>query len=111
MSERWEKAFGEGKLILRDHLAYHRTSLANQRTLLAYVRTALTFIVAGLAFLHFSQMMTAIIMACVFIPLGIVALVMGIVVYFSSRARIRQTMDEYADIPPGASENTPPGQV
>ncbi|MBN2227162.1 MAG: DUF202 domain-containing protein [candidate division Zixibacteria bacterium] len=56
-----------------------RTELANERTILAYVRTALTFLVAGLAFVRFFNHPYIEIVGWVFMPIGVVVLVVGLV--------------------------------
>ncbi len=55
-----------------------RTFLANERTFLAYLRTALTFFVAGVTFVRFFGHPSIVALGWLFIPVGIVVLVVGI---------------------------------
>jgi putative membrane protein len=78
----------EEELILRDHLAAGRTDLANERTLLAYVRTALAVFAAGVTLVHFFDSVWLEIVGWMFIPIGIVTLVVGIRRFQAMRRRI-----------------------
>lgn len=68
-------------LILRDHLAIDRTALANERTFLAYIRTALALFVSGATFVKFFDVLILEITGWIFIPLGIVVFIIGIIRY------------------------------
>jgi putative membrane protein len=69
------------KMILRDHLAADRTILSNQNTFLAYVRTALTLFVAGVTFVRFFDTTITEIIGWIFIPIGILTFLVGLVRY------------------------------
>ena len=69
------------KMILRDHLAADRTQLANERTLLAYYRTALTLFIAGATFVQFFGNLLMAIVGWIFIPLGFLVFIVGVVRY------------------------------
>ncbi len=74
--------------VFQERLAEVRTRQANERTLLAYMRTALTLIVAGVTFVHFFNNLLIEILGVVFIPFGIITLVLGIIRYNSVREHI-----------------------
>jgi putative membrane protein len=69
--------FAKDELILRDHLAIDRTILANERTLLAYIRTALAVFVTGVSFIQFFESILMVILGWVFVPIGVITLVIG----------------------------------
>jgi inner membrane protein YidH len=69
------------EMILRDQLATDRTHLANERTLLAYYRTALTLFIAGATFVKFFGSLLMVFIGWVFIPLGVLVAVVGLVNY------------------------------
>jgi putative membrane protein len=73
--------FEVSKMILRDHLAADRTTLSNQNTFLAYIRTALTLFVVGVTFVRFFDMPVVEIVGWVFIPVGVVTFVVGLIRY------------------------------
>jgi putative membrane protein len=66
---------------LRDRLAVERTVLASERTLLAFARTALTLFVAGVSFLQFFPASALRIVGWLFVPAGVVVMVVGLFVY------------------------------
>ena len=73
-------------------LAAERTRLANHRTFLAYQRTALTLFVAGVTFIRFFDSLIVEIIGGVFVPVGIITIVVGFVRYRRTRDRIRQAI-------------------
>ena len=73
------------KMILRDFLAVDRTILANQNTFLAYLRTALTLFVAGVTFIRFFDFKLVEIIGWIFIPVGVITFVVGLVRYNKKR--------------------------
>jgi len=73
-----------------DSLAAERSRLANERTFLAYQRTALTLFVAGVTFIHFFNYILVQIIGWVFIPAGLVSVLLGLFRYRRSRRRIQQ---------------------
>ena len=80
MSRPYSELYKE-ELILRDFLATDRTILANERTFLAYMRTMLALIVAGISFVKVFEDPIVHVVGWIFIPLGILTLVMGIIRY------------------------------
>ncbi len=74
----------------RDSLAMKRTRLANDRTFLAYQRTALTLFIAGISFIRFFDNLIIEIIGWIFLPLGIVTIVLGIRRYIRIRNRIHK---------------------
>ena len=62
----------ESSTAVRDKLARQRTELANERTLLAYIRTALGFFIVGIPAVWWFEMPGI-------QPLGVVAMVAGLV--------------------------------
>ena len=62
------------ELILRDVLAIDRTVLANERTLLSYFRTLLALLAGGASLIHFVTAWWA-------VPIGVVLLVSGPVLF------------------------------
>ncbi len=83
-----QNAKKNGSLLTR--LASFRTKLANERTVLAYMRTALTFIVAGLTFVRFFNNRIIEIIGWIFIPIGLITLILGIIRYNKTRDHINE---------------------
>ena len=73
-------------------LSAERTRLANHRTFLAYQRTALTLFVAGVTFIRFFDNLIVEIIGGVFVPVGIITIVVGFVRYRRTRDRIWQAI-------------------
>jgi len=73
-----------------DILASFRTILANERTVLSYMRTALTFFVAGVTFVHFFDSLVIEIVGWVFIPLGLITVVLGAYRYNREKRHIHR---------------------
>lgn len=73
---------------LNEQLNAATTILANERTLLSYIRTALALFIAGLTFVRFFDNRIIEIIGWVFIPLGLINLVLGIVRYRATRNHI-----------------------
>ena len=71
----------QDELILRDFLATDRTILANERTFLAYMRTMLAFVVGGISFIKMFEDPIIHIVGWIFVPLGVLALICGIIRY------------------------------
>lgn len=76
-------------MAFNDYLAAHRTYLANERTWLAYMRTALTFFVAGVSFLQFFDSEIVRLIGWIFIPVGILFLIIGFWQFLKVRGMIR----------------------
>ena len=73
----------EEELILRDYLAADRTILANERTFLAYLRTMLAFVGGGITFIKLFDDLVMQILGWIFIPVGVLVLILGIIRYRS----------------------------
>jgi len=73
--------FGDSALILRDELAIDRTILANERTLLAYLRSGVALLIAGVSIMHLAQAAWFQWVGLGCLPLGLVAVVVGIARY------------------------------
>ena len=73
------------RMILRDFLAVDRTILANQNTFLAYLRTALTLFVAGVTFIRFFDLLLIEIIGWIFIPIGLITFIVGLIRYNKKR--------------------------
>ncbi|MBU1319461.1 MAG: DUF202 domain-containing protein [candidate division Zixibacteria bacterium] len=73
-----------------DILASFRTILANERTVLSYMRTALTFFVAGVTFVHFFDSLVIEIVGWIFIPLGLITVVIGAYRYNREKRHIHR---------------------
>ena len=69
------------EVFVRDHLAGFRTDLANRRTFLSYIRTALAFFAGGLALIKFSGHPLITVMGWLFLPVGIIILIQGVITY------------------------------
>ena len=82
-----------GKNHFRDRMDAVRTKLANERTILAYMRTALTFIIAGLTFVKFFHNIYIEITGWIFIPVGVITMVLGIYRYNITREHIVELND------------------
>lgn len=85
------KRFRNDDLILRDELAIDRTLLANERTLLSYLRFGVALLIAGVSIIHFSEAgwFWTIGIACV--PVGFIAVLIGILRYRKMNRSIRLT--------------------
>ena len=81
MLKKLHKHYNEGRLTLKDYLAAHRTLLANDRTQLSYVRTSLTLFISGVTFIKFFESKTLSVIGWIFIPVGIIVLIIGISKY------------------------------
>lgn len=90
----------KGLIILRDHLAAHRTDLANDRTFLAYIRTALTFVAVGLTFIKFFGNHLIEIIGWIFIPAGIYIFTKGLLRF----RKTKQVIKEEEKSPPKVSD-------
>ncbi len=75
--------------VFQEKLAEVRTKQANERTLLAYMRTALTLVVAGLTFVRFFDNRIIELIGWIFIPFGIVTLVLGVMRYHSIKKHLK----------------------
>ncbi|RKX19020.1 MAG: DUF202 domain-containing protein [Candidatus Zixiibacteriota bacterium] len=73
----------------QEKLAEVRTKQANERTLLAYMRTALTLVVAGLSFVRFFDNRIIEIIGWVFIPFGVITVVLGIIRYINIKRHLK----------------------
>ncbi|MCP4570126.1 MAG: DUF202 domain-containing protein [FCB group bacterium] len=78
-------------MILRDFLAVDRTILSNQNTFLAYIRTALTLFVAGLTFIKFFAQPIIETVGWLFLPVGVLTFVVGLLRYNRLRSALAQT--------------------
>jgi inner membrane protein YidH len=76
--------------LLPNRLARDLTDLSNERTLLGYVRTALAFFVTGLALMRFFTEQFQIVVGEIFIPLGLVVAIIGVVRFVQVRRLIRK---------------------
>lgn len=85
---------GENKGIALTNLAAVRTKLANDRTLLAYIRTALTLFVAGVTFIRFFDNRIIEIIGWVFIPFGIINVILGIARYNATKHNVTEINHE-----------------
>ncbi len=82
-------------LTITERLAADRTSLANERTLLAYSRLSLALIATGTGFGQFLNSVILRTLFLLFIPIGILILVIGMIRF---RQR-RKTLNHYRDGP------------
>lgn len=87
--------FGKDELILRDYLAIDRTILATQNTLLSHIRTALTLFVSGVSFIKFFDLMLVALVGWLFIPTGILVLLIGLRNYQNMSSQL-QTLKQNA---------------
>jgi putative membrane protein len=83
---------------IRHSLAIDRTILANERTFLSYTRTSLTMIVPGLTFLHFSNSLALSLTAWLFIPLGLVTFIYGMVRFWQKKTIIKKDKEMLAEM-------------
>ena len=72
-------------LTITERLAADRTDLANERTLLAYMRTALALIASGTGFAKLLDSPILRIVFLLFIPVGLMVLLIGVVRYWQRR--------------------------
>lgn len=80
----------EQRLSLREHLAAVRSILSNERTLLAYFRTALTLFVAGVSFIRFFGWPVLEVLGYIFVFIGIIILILGVVTYTKMKKLIER---------------------
>jgi putative membrane protein len=90
--------FLKDELILRDYLAAERTALANERTFLAYIRTALTLSVVGITFIKFFGSLMVFILGWIFVPIGIITFIIGLIRFRKMRALIRTVIERDLNI-------------
>jgi len=90
----------QGHLILRDHLAAHRTELANDRTFLASVRTALACLAVGVSFIKFFGISVIEILGWIFILISVGTFIRG----FMSYRRVKRVIREEEKKPPRNSD-------
>ena len=90
----------QGHLILRDHLAAHRTELANDRTFLASVRTALACLAVGVSFIKFFGITVIEILGWIFILISIGTFIRG----FMSYRKVKRIIREEEKKPPKNSD-------
>jgi len=90
----------QGHLILRDHLAAHRTELANDRTFLASLRTALACLAVGVSFIKFFTNQVIEILGWIFILISTGILIRGSMRY----KRIKRVIREEEKKPPRDSD-------
>jgi putative membrane protein len=81
------------------HLARHVTVLANERTFLAYIRTSLTLIVAGLSFIQFFERRGMNELGNIFVVLGVIVFIIGLVRYRLMVGHIKQIKQTNAQSP------------
>jgi putative membrane protein len=77
-------------IILRDHLAAHRTDMANDRTFYASIRTALAFLAVGLSFIKFFGNLLIEIIGWIFIPIGIYIFIKGLIQFKKAQKVIKE---------------------
>jgi len=80
----------KNSLGINDQLNAARTILANERTVLAYIRTSLTLFVGGITFIRFFDNLVIEIVGWVFLPIGIINLIIGIFRYRATGRHIRE---------------------
>jgi len=90
----------QGPLILRDHLAAHRTELANDRTFLASIRTALACLAVGVSFIKFFGIPVVEILGWIFILISIGTFIRGLIGY----KRVKRVIREEEKKPPANSD-------
>jgi len=74
---------------LRDCMAIERTIMANERTFLSYIRSALGLFIGGASFIEFFESATMQAVGWVFMPLGIIAFILGLIRYKRIKDLIR----------------------
>jgi putative membrane protein len=83
----------KGSLILRDYLALDRTVLANERTLLSYFRLVLGLVSIGAGMVGILDFLWTTILGYMFIGVGSIALIIGIVRYRSVKKKLKAIQD------------------
>lgn len=79
----------------RDQLAKDRTILANQRTLLAFIRTAIMLFASGITFIKiFSKDPALLILGWTFLPVSVVVLLLGLILFIRVNRRIKDIKNE-----------------
>jgi putative membrane protein len=82
-------------LTLTEKLAADRTRLANERTLLAYVRTALGLVASGTGFAEYLDSPSLRVVFILFIPVGVLVLVVGVRSFLKRRKELNEYTEEY----------------
>ena len=89
-NEAHDSSLKRKKLLVRDHLAEHRTDFANRRTFLSYFRTALSFVGGGLALIKFSTDPVFVMVGILLLPSGALVLLQGVLVCRKVKKIIRE---------------------
>jgi putative membrane protein len=97
--------FDGGNLILRDELAIDRTLLANERTLLAYLRAGAALLIAGGTIMHFVNSGWFWFVGLLCLPIGGVAVIIGVVRYLRMNRAIAAVRRKSAAAPPANPES------
>ena len=75
---------------INEQLNAARTILANERTVLSYIRTSLALFVAGITFIRFFDNLLIELVGWVFLPIGLVNLIIGIFRYRATGQHINE---------------------
>ena len=78
-------------LILREKLAWERTSMANDRTLLAFIRTSLYFTIAGLTINELVEVPYGDTSEIIFWIMAVVLLAAGIINYIRQKKKLKES--------------------
>jgi putative membrane protein len=87
------EANNKSKLILRDWLAIDRTKLANERTFLAYFRSFIVIVSSGVAIIKIEFLEEIQNLGWIFVILGPVLLLIGIIRFFYVKRHIKKLYD------------------
>jgi putative membrane protein len=79
--------------LIRERLAFVRTTLANERTLLAYIRSGLGFLAAGATLIHFLENPSERLFGFGLSGIGLLGLIYGLVHFYRTRARINRIVE------------------
>ena len=78
-------------LILREKLAWERTSMANDRTLLSFIRTSLYFSIAGMTINELVDLSYGETAQIVFWLLAGIVLIVGIINYIHQKRKLQES--------------------
>lgn len=82
MTEDKNQPGGGCELPINDYLAVRRTRMSNERTLLSFLRTFLGLVTAGVAMIQILTQLWVHILGYIFLGLGPILLVVGLVAVF-----------------------------
>jgi putative membrane protein len=101
-----KKIDGLKEPVVRDYMAIERTVMANERTFLSYIRSALGLFIGGASFVEFFESQWIVTVGWIFLPLGVLAFLLGLRKYKRINDLIRGA-EEVCHLEPAAEPARP----